>query len=56
MIRVIVYFNQDCQLAGKRLFERQIDWDDSIHFPIDETVKVLKTLFGSKSIVILEFD
>lgn len=56
MIRVIVYLNREAQAAGQSVLERIVDHDNSLRFPFEETTKVLKTLYGSKSLIVIEYE
>ena len=54
-IRLLVYLNQvtkskDCS----PIFERIIDWDNSLVFPFESTFKTMKCLYGKDCIVVIE--
>lgn len=51
MVIIKVFANLEAQATNSRLFERRINWDPSIRFPLEETIKVLKMLFGSDVLV-----
>lgn len=50
MIRVLVYMNRE----SSPVYERMIKWDESLKFPFEDTVKVLKCLYGQCSLVVFE--
>lgn len=56
MIRLLVYNSRDAQQTGKADLERIIQWDSSIRFPFEETTKVMKALYGAKSLIVLEYE
>lgn len=39
-----------------RVLERRINWDPSLHFPIEEILKTMRVLFGSDCIVLTIFE
>lgn len=56
MVIVKVYANYDALRGDHRLFEREVTWDHSVKFPLDEIYVSMKALFGQKSVVIFAFD
>lgn len=50
-LQIQVYLNHDAKAAGKRLFERVVDFSDSVVIDFHNIIKVLRFFFGSKSIV-----
>ena len=56
MIRLLVYNSRDAQQTGKADLERIIQWDSSVHFPFEETTKVMKALYGVKSLIVFEYE
>lgn len=55
MITIKVFMNLDAFAANQRVFERQIEWDQSVKFPFEDCVRVFKRLFGSGSVVSVDF-
>ena len=56
MIRLIVYLNREAQANGKPVLERIIHQDASLRFPFEETTRVMKSLFGSSSVIVIEYE
>lgn len=50
-LQIQVYLNHDAMAAGKRLFERVVEFSDSVAIDFHIIIKVMRLLFGSKSIV-----
>lgn len=50
-LQIQVYLNHDAKAAGKRLFERVIEFSDSVVIDFHIIIKVMRLFFGSKSIV-----
>ena len=56
MIRLLVYNSRDAQQIGKPDLERILQWDSSVRFPFEETTKVMKAIYGPKSLIVLEYE
>lgn len=56
MIRLLVYGSRDALKSGRPELERIVSWDSSVRFPFEETTKVMKALYGSKSLIVLEYE
>lgn len=54
MIKVSVYLNETARLSDKKVYERQIEWDESLHFPFSSMIQNFRILYGSKCIVSFE--
>jgi hypothetical protein len=50
-LQIQVYLNHDAMAAGKRLFERVVEFSDSVVIDYSSIIKVLRFFFGQKSIV-----
>lgn len=50
-IRVIIYANRVAQQSNDRLFERIIDWSDSIEFPYSHFYSVFRICFSNCLVV-----
>lgn len=50
-LQIQVYLNHDAKATGKRLFERVIEFSDSVVIDFSSIIKVLRFFFGPKSIV-----
>lgn len=50
-LQIQVYLNHDAKATGKRLFERVIEFSDSVVIDFHIIIKVMRIFFGSKSIV-----
>lgn len=50
-LQIQVYLNHDAMAAGKRLFERVVEFSDSVIIDYSSIIKVLRIFFGQKSIV-----
>lgn len=50
-IQICVFLNADAQSTGARVFERLIDWDSNLVFPMSKFIDVLSVCFGSKCII-----
>lgn len=48
--------NRDALALNRRVMERVVNWDPSIRFPVDETIKVLKFLYGSAAVVLIMWE
>lgn len=46
-----MFLNADAQSTGARVFERLIDWDSNLVFPMSKFIDVLSVCFGSKCII-----
>ena len=55
MLQIRVFMNKVAMEDSKPCMERIINWDSSLKFPVDETVCVMKALYGSQCIVVLIF-
>lgn len=55
-VRVSVYMNSVSYANNnaRPVFERVIDWDDSLKFPFESLVAANKALFGQKCITVIE--
>lgn len=53
-IRIMVFSNAGARSNERPLFERIVDYDNSLVFPFESTYKTLKCLFGSQSIIVIE--
>lgn len=51
MITLLVFMNPEAQKTGHRVLERRFVWDDSLRFPFEETVRVMKALYGSTAVI-----
>ena len=47
--------NHDAEVTNSRVLERRIAWDSSLRFPMEETLKVMKALYGSDAVVQFTF-
>lgn len=56
MITIKVFLNHDAASTNSRVLERRINWDSSLRFPMEETLKVMKALYGSDAVVQFTFD
>lgn len=56
MIIIKVFMNHDAEITNSRVLERRITWDSSLRFPMEETLKVMKALYGSDAVVQFTFD
>ena len=53
--RVIVYLNEDCKTANKRIFERYLPaFNADVYVDFNSLVSSLCFLFGSSCIVVFE--
>lgn len=50
-LQIQVYLNHEAKAAGKRLFERVVEYSDSVSIDYANIIKVLRFFFGQKSIV-----
>lgn len=50
-IRVLIYANRNAQQTDNRLFERIIDWSDSIEFPYSHFYSVFRICFPNSLVV-----
>lgn len=50
-LQIQVYLNHDAKAAGKRLFERIVEFSDAVSIDYSSIIKVLRFFFGQKSIV-----
>lgn len=50
-LQIQVYLNHDAKAAGKRLFERIVEFSDAVSIDCSSIIKVLRFFFGPKSIV-----
>lgn len=50
-LQIQVYLNHDAKATGKRLFERVIEFSDSVVIDFHIIIKVMRLFFGPKSIV-----
>ena len=50
-LQIQVYLNHEALAAGKRLFERVVEFSDSVSIDYANIIKVLRFFFGQKSIV-----
>lgn len=50
-LQIQVFLNQDAKAAGKRIFERVVDFSDAVSVDYSSIIKVLRFFFGTKSIV-----
>lgn len=55
MITIKVFLNHDAEITNSRVLERRITWDSSLRFPMEETLKVMKALYGSDAVVQFTF-
>lgn len=55
MITIKVFMNLDAFAANQRVFERRIEWDQSVRFPFEDCVRVFKCLFGSGAVLTIDF-
>lgn len=55
MITIKVFMNLNAFAANQRVFERRIEWDQSLKFPFEDCIRVFKYLFGSESVVSVDF-
>lgn len=53
-VRIIVFSNVSARSNERPLFERIVDYDNSLVFPFESIYKTLKCLFGSQSIIVIE--
>lgn len=53
-IRLLVFMNDSAKKADNHVYERIIDWDNSIVFPFESTFKTMKCLYGNDCVVTLE--
>ena len=56
MITLKVYLNREALSTDHRVLERRINWDPSLHFPLEEILKSMRVLFGSEAIVLTIFE
>jgi len=56
MIRLLVFNSRDALKGGRPELERIIQWDSSVRFPFEETTKVMKALYGVKSLIVVEYE
>lgn len=50
-LQIQVYLNHEAKAAGKRLFERVVEFSDAVSIDYANIIKVLRFFFGQKSIV-----
>lgn len=50
-LQIQVFLNHDAKAAGKRIFERVVEYSDAVSVDYSSIIKVLRFLFGTKSIV-----
>lgn len=50
-LQIQVFLNQDAKAAGKRIFERVVEYSDAVSVDYSSIIKVLRFFFGTKSIV-----
>lgn len=50
----MVFSNVSARSNDRPLFERIVDYDNSLVFPFESTYKTLKCLFGSQSVIVIE--
>lgn len=43
--------NEASWISRKQVYERVIDWDNSLVFPFESTFKTMKCLYGNQCIV-----
>lgn len=55
MITIKVFMNLDAFAANQRVFERRVEWDQSVKFPFEDCVRVFKCLFGQGAVVSVDF-
>lgn len=55
MVLVGVYLNKEAELANQRVFEQRVDWDNSIHFPVESCLQTFRTLYGKNAIIRFDF-
>ena len=54
MITIKVFMNLDAFAANQRVFERRIEWDQSIKFPFEDCLRVFKCLFGQNAVLSID--
>lgn len=50
-LQIQVFLTHECKSAGKKIFERVVSMNDSVAVDFSGIVKVLRFLFGQKTIV-----
>lgn len=55
MVLVRVYLNKTCEEQNQRVFEARVDWDHSIHFPVESCLETFRTLYGKNAIIRFDF-
>ena len=51
MIQIRVFLNFEAKQSNSRVLERRVNWDFSVRFPVDETLLVMKAMFGKSALV-----
>lgn len=50
-LQIQVFLNHNAKAAGKRLFERVVEFSDAVSIDYSSIIKVLRFFYGPKSIV-----
>ena len=51
MIRIYVFANEEALRLNNHCFERIVNWDNSLKFPVESVVQSFKALWGEKAVV-----
>lgn len=54
MITIKVFMNLDAFAANQRVFERRVEWDQSVKFPFEDCLRVFKCLFGPGAVLSID--
>lgn len=46
--------NEVAKKADSKVYERILEWDNSLVFPFESTFKTMKCLYGSSAVVVIE--
>lgn len=55
MLQIQVFMTKQAMLSEKPVFERLVNWDSSVRFPVDETITAMRAIFSPKAVVTIKF-
>lgn len=50
-VQIYVFPDSSAMAQNRKSFARSLDWDSSLAFPYEDTMRVLRCLFGNNSII-----
>lgn len=55
MVLIRVYLDKEDELSVQRVFEQEVEWNDSIRFPIELCLRIFRALYGKSAIIRFDF-